>query len=147
MAEWNVHLEFEDGSSAKFWRGRVEGGELHTNWGRIGTNGQSKTKSYGTDDAALAELEKQAAKKRKKGYADVAGGGGAPAAAPEPPPEPESYEASLKLKEAGRSITLSLSVDGSSLKTEVQESYESEDAARAAFARIRRQLIEDGYQS
>ncbi|MBO6937787.1 MAG: WGR domain-containing protein [Deltaproteobacteria bacterium] len=146
MADWNVYLEFTEGSSSKFWRGRVDGGDLHTNWGRIGTDGQTKTASYGTEDAALAELEKQASKKRKKGYADASGGAAAPADAPEPPPEPESYEASLKLKEAGRSITLSLSVDGSSLKTAVEETYESEDAARAAFARIKRQLVEDGYQ-
>jgi predicted DNA-binding WGR domain protein len=143
MAEWNVHLEFREGSSNKFWRGRVEGGELLTNWGCIGTDGQTKSKSLGSADAALAELEKQAAKKRKKGYADV--GGGAEAAPAEAAPEPESYEASLTLKDEGRSIALSLSVDGASLKTEVQEAYESEEAARAAFARIRRQLIEDGY--
>jgi len=145
MAEWNVHLEFVEGSSKKFWRGRVQGGELLTNWGRIGTDGQTKTKDLGSADAALAELEKQAAKKRKKGYAD-ASGGSAPAPVAEAPPEPETYEASLALKDEGRSIALALTVDGVVLKTEVQETYESEDAARAAFARVRRQLIDDGYK-
>ena len=145
MAEWDIHLEFNEGSSNKFWRGKVEGDELTTNWGRVGTDGQSKTKGYGSAGDASADLEKQAAKKRKKGYADI-GDRPARAAAPEPPPpEPASWSASLVLKEEGRSIALALSVDGATIKTEVEETYASEDAARAAYARIKQQLEADGY--
>ncbi|MEM9194156.1 MAG: WGR domain-containing protein [Myxococcota bacterium] len=144
MADWNVHLEFSDGSSNKFWRARVEGGDLTTNWGRIGTDGQTKTKSIGSPDAALAELEKQANGKRKKGYIDTAGGAPKDEA---PPPEAlvETWSATMKLQEAGRTVELTLACDGKTLTTSVQEVYESDDSAGAAYQRIKQKLIEDGY--
>jgi predicted DNA-binding WGR domain protein len=38
MADWTVHLEFEEGTSSKFWRARVEGKTLYVNYGKIGSN-------------------------------------------------------------------------------------------------------------
>ena len=53
MSDWDVHLEFRSGSSNKFWRAKVEGADVTVNYGRIGSDGQSKTKSHGSADAAL----------------------------------------------------------------------------------------------
>ena len=37
-------------------------------WGRIGTSGQSQTEWYEARDRAVAELERMAARKRRRGY-------------------------------------------------------------------------------
>lgn len=63
--------ELSDGKSHKFWAAEVEGGELTTKWGRIGTDGQSKTKSLGSAEAADKELTKLIRAKTKKGYLRV----------------------------------------------------------------------------
>lgn len=60
--------ELSDGKSHKFWAAEVDGGELTTQWGRIGTDGQSKTKSLGSPEAADKELTKLIRAKTKKGY-------------------------------------------------------------------------------
>ncbi len=75
-------LEFIGGGSAKFWEGVVEGSDVVVTWGRIGTDGQTKRKEFGSAEAAEAFLAKQLAEKVRKGYAD-AGTASAPAA-PEP---------------------------------------------------------------
>ena len=38
--------EYIDGTSAKFWSVSVSGAEMTTQWGRIGTPGQSKTRAF-----------------------------------------------------------------------------------------------------
>ena len=57
MSDWQVHLEFEEGTSSKFWRARVEGGTLYVNYGKIGTAGQTQVKELGPD-GAHKELDK-----------------------------------------------------------------------------------------
>jgi len=80
MSEWTVHLEFEEGTSSKFWRARVEGKTLYVNYGKIGSAGQTQVKDLADPAAAKKEYDKLVAEKRKKGYADTgAGGGGAEA--------------------------------------------------------------------
>ncbi|MEN0065327.1 MAG: DNA ligase [Myxococcota bacterium] len=64
-----TRYEFSDGKSHKFWEIERVGTEVTTRWGRIGTDGQSKTKSFPTEAAAEAGLIKQTAGKVKKGYA------------------------------------------------------------------------------
>ena len=73
--------EFKDDKSSKFWDITLSGDEVTTNWGRIGTDGQSKTKSFADDAVAKKEYEKQIKSKTKKGYA-LAVGSGAVAAPP-----------------------------------------------------------------
>lgn len=63
-----TRYELSDGKSHKFWAASVDGEELTTNWGRIGTDGQSKTKSLGSPEAADKELAKLIRAKTKKGY-------------------------------------------------------------------------------
>lgn len=80
MSDWTVHLEFEEGTSSKFWRARVENKTLYVNYGKIGSNGQTQVKELADPAAAKKEYDKLVAEKRKKGYVD-SGSGGAPAAA------------------------------------------------------------------
>ena len=65
------YFELVEGKSSKFWQIEVDGAELTTTWGRIGTAGQRKTKSF--DDAAKAATEaaKLIAEKTGKGYSET----------------------------------------------------------------------------
>lgn len=76
MSNWTVHLEFQEGTSSKFWRARVEDSTLYVNYGKIGSAGQTQVKDFGTDDLAQKEYDKLVREKRKKGYVDA---GSAPA--------------------------------------------------------------------
>lgn len=76
MSDWTVHLEFEEGTSSKFWRARVEGKTLYVNYGKIGAAGQTQVKDFGDPAAATKEYEKLVREKVKKGYVESGGGGG-----------------------------------------------------------------------
>lgn len=64
------HFIYQDEKSHKFWVVEQQGNELHINWGKVGTNGQSQVKSFA--DAAAAEKAelKLIAEKVKKGYVE-----------------------------------------------------------------------------
>ncbi|MGL4422790.1 MAG: DUF4132 domain-containing protein, partial [Gemmataceae bacterium] len=64
-------FEFIEGTSKKFWAVSQNGTEYTTRWGRIGTDGQSKTKSCKSDAAATIEVNKLIAEKSGKGYSEV----------------------------------------------------------------------------
>ncbi|EFD4968319.1 DUF4132 domain-containing protein [Escherichia coli] len=66
------HFIYQDEKSHKFWAVEQQGNELHINWGKVGTNGQSQIKSF-ADAAAAAKAElKLIAEKTKKGYVENA---------------------------------------------------------------------------
>lgn len=79
MSEWTVHLVFEEGTSSKFWRARVDGKTLVVNYGKIGSVGQKQVKDFADGGAATAEYDKLVREKRKKGYHDAEAEGAAPA--------------------------------------------------------------------
>lgn len=66
-------FEFVEGTSSKFWEVSVSGCDLTTTWGRIGTPGQSKTKTFPTAEKAQAELDKLINEKTGKGYEERTG--------------------------------------------------------------------------
>ncbi|MEM9193394.1 MAG: DUF4132 domain-containing protein [Myxococcota bacterium] len=68
----NERYELVDGKSSKFWAVRVDGTTLTTQWGRIGTDGQTKEVECDSADKAMAEARKAAEKKVKKGYQKTA---------------------------------------------------------------------------
>ena len=70
-----ARYEFTDDKSSKFWEITTDGETVHTQWGRIGTAGQSKEKSFDSAAAATAAADKQIQSKTKKGYVLVGGGG------------------------------------------------------------------------
>jgi predicted DNA-binding WGR domain protein len=69
-------FEFSEGTSNKFWEVWVEGTQLMTKYGKIGSSGSQTVKDFGTDEKVTKEYDKIVAEKTKKGYEEVAGGGG-----------------------------------------------------------------------
>ena len=65
------HFEFVEGTSSKFWEVTVRGTAVNVRFGRIGTAGQSQTKSFPTAAAAQKHAEQQIASKLAKGYREL----------------------------------------------------------------------------
>jgi len=78
-----------EGSSHKFWNITLNGKDHEVRYGRIGTAGQSQTKSFATEAEAKASHDKLIAEKVKKGYAEASAGSAPPAAPPKPAPPPK----------------------------------------------------------
>lgn len=146
MSDWAIELEFHDGSSKKFWRARTDGSDFIVNYGRIGTNGQSKTKGLGSADKAAAELEKVANQKRKKGYNDVDGAQVDTAPVVEAVPEVKNKKGKFKVQRAGQTTVVEIKSDGASIETEIEETHASPEAAAASYDKIVESLIASGYQ-
>jgi DNA ligase-1 len=68
VGERPIHLECRQDGASKFWEVQVLGAELTVRWGKIGTAGQRKTKTFGSPDAAIREAEGLLAEKLSKGY-------------------------------------------------------------------------------
>lgn len=64
-------FEFDDGKSSKFWEVAIDGTDVTVRYGRIGSDGQRKTKSFADAAAANAHLEKLIGQKTSKGYEEV----------------------------------------------------------------------------
>lgn len=64
-------FELVEGTSAKFWQVTISDNDVTTQWGRIGTDGQTKTKTLDNAAAAEAEQTKLINQKTKKGYVEV----------------------------------------------------------------------------
>lgn len=63
--------EFREGRSSKFWQLSVRGKDVTVVFGRIGTLGQTKTKTHASAEAAKKEAEALVREKEKKGYREV----------------------------------------------------------------------------
>jgi DNA ligase-1 len=66
-------FEFSEGTSNKFWEVWVEGTQLMTKYGKIGSSGSQTVKDFGTDEKVKKEYDKIVAEKTKKGYEETAG--------------------------------------------------------------------------
>ena len=64
-------FELTEGSANKFWEIKVADQTLTVHFGRIGTQGQSKAKSFADDRAASTERDKLIREKTGKGYVEV----------------------------------------------------------------------------
>jgi DNA ligase-1 len=64
------YFEFVDGKSNRFWEVAVAGREIATRWGRLGTDGQTTTKSFADEAAARAAADRLIAEKTGKGYVE-----------------------------------------------------------------------------
>jgi predicted DNA-binding WGR domain protein/Leucine-rich repeat (LRR) protein len=67
----NIYLEYKDEKSAKFWKIDVNNNTHTVTYGKIGTNGQSKTKTFESVEKATKEAEKLIKAKTKKGYQEI----------------------------------------------------------------------------
>lgn len=61
-------LVYQDAKSHKFWTVEQHEQELHLCWGKVGSQGQSRTKSFANADGAALEKDKLIKEKQKKGY-------------------------------------------------------------------------------
>lgn len=66
------HFEFKDDKSSKFWQIEQSDNELNLRWGKIGTQGQSQTKSFDNAAKTLAAMTKLVKEKIGKGYIEIA---------------------------------------------------------------------------
>lgn len=66
------HFEFVGGTSAKFWEITVVGCNTTVRYGRLGTDGQTQTKSFGNPAAAQQHAAKLIGEKTAKGYVETA---------------------------------------------------------------------------
>src|SRR5580765_8280390 len=69
MARREFHLQ--DGASNKFWAIELGGKTFTVQFGRMGTDGQTQTKDFGSEAAAKAAYDKLVAEKVKKGYKEA----------------------------------------------------------------------------
>ena len=65
------HFEFIGGSSRKFWEISLSGNSFTVRFGRLGTAGQSQTKTYADEAKAKREADNLIADKVKKGYLEA----------------------------------------------------------------------------
>jgi predicted DNA-binding WGR domain protein len=65
-------FEFSEGNSNKFWAIEVNGTEVTVLFGRIGTQGQTKVKSFPDAAAAANHVARLVQEKLGKGYREVA---------------------------------------------------------------------------
>lgn len=65
-------FHFSEGASHKFWSIALDGATQTVQFGRIGTAGQTQTKTFDSDTEAHKATEKLIEAKRKKGYTEVA---------------------------------------------------------------------------
>ncbi|KWK98232.1 polymerase [Burkholderia ubonensis] len=95
-------FELIEGNSSKFWEVEQDGTGLNIRWGRIGTAGQSQTKSFADDAKARAALDKLVKEKAGKGYAEVAVAAGTSigATAAKPPAAAPSADAAADAQPA-----------------------------------------------
>lgn len=63
-------FEYADGKSFKFWKIEVQGTDVVTQYGRIGTTGQETRKSFESLPAAQKEHDKLVSEKTRKGYVE-----------------------------------------------------------------------------
>ena len=70
------YFEFRDGKSQMFWEIILEGSSHTVRFGRIGTQGQTRTKSFASDADARASCDKLIKQKTKKGYKPLSAAAG-----------------------------------------------------------------------
>jgi uncharacterized protein (TIGR02996 family) len=64
-------FQYSDAKSHKFWNIAVSGTDLTVTYGKVGSAGQTQTKSFATADKAQAEAAKLIQEKLKKGYVET----------------------------------------------------------------------------
>jgi len=64
----SIRLVADSSSGGKFWECSLDGCEMTTTFGKLGSNGQTRTKSFASEEKAVKEFEKQVRAKKKKGY-------------------------------------------------------------------------------
>jgi predicted DNA-binding WGR domain protein len=66
------YFEFVQGASNKFWEISQAGNTMTTRWGRIGSSGQSKSKSFVDEQSAASAVAALIEDKTAEGYIERA---------------------------------------------------------------------------
>ena len=64
-------FEFSEGTSNKFWEISLSGNKHTVKYGKLGSEGQAKTKDFADAAAAQKDYDKLVAEKVKKGYKEI----------------------------------------------------------------------------
>src|SRR5438477_3768381 len=64
-------FQYSDAKSHKFWNIEVSGSGFTATYGKVGSAGQSQTKTFASAEQALAEADKLIREKLKKGYVET----------------------------------------------------------------------------
>lgn len=64
-------FEYTEGSSNKFWEIWIDGSRYVVRYGRFGSEGQSQTKSFGSNEKAIQEHDSIIREKINKGYKEI----------------------------------------------------------------------------
>ena len=64
-------FEFDDGTSSKFWEAIWSGTSVTVTFGRIGTDGQSRTSEFSDSTSAESDFEKRIRSKVSNGYVEI----------------------------------------------------------------------------
>jgi predicted DNA-binding WGR domain protein/cell wall assembly regulator SMI1 len=89
-----AHLTCSEGGSNKFWEGTVDGDAITVRFGKIGSDGQTKTTKFASAAEAGKELAKLIKQKLAKGYVEAASA--APTSAAAALPDRNKLAATLK---------------------------------------------------
>lgn len=136
-------FELVEGTSSKFWEVAVDGASHTVRFGRIGTNGQSKAKTFASVKAATDDAESLAKEKLEKGYREVTAGAVRPASVA-PAKAPPALRTTLKPPRGRQPIVLTLS--GTRLVTdEIAQDFASTSEAKRQLDRVVRSRLSDGY--
>ena len=68
------YFECVGGKSNKFWKINVDGCDVTVRYGRIGTSGTAKTKTFSDQEAAQRHAQKLIEEKMGKGYSEKTDG-------------------------------------------------------------------------
>lgn len=82
---------FQDGNSQKFWSIETNGKDFTVTYGKLGTTGQSQTKSWENEEKCQKEASKLIAEKTKKGYKELSDGEAMPDRV-DVPKDPNAFE-------------------------------------------------------
>jgi predicted DNA-binding WGR domain protein len=63
-------FELVEGGSSKFWEVELKGSEQVVRFGRLGSGGQTKDKTFSDPAAAAADTARLVAEKTRKGYVE-----------------------------------------------------------------------------
>ncbi len=137
-----MRLTCTEGGSSKFWEGAVEGKNLVVRWGKIGTEGQTKTKALASAEKAEAELAKLVKEKLGKGYVADSGADSTKLEAAKKPPSKKA-EAAPKKAEGDPELAARLARLTPLLK-EGSEARLSKGATDAALAKLSKGIFGGG---
>jgi predicted DNA-binding WGR domain protein len=97
------YFEFSEGTSNKFWEVWIEGNEVRTRYGKIGTSGQVTIKDEGSPPSAQKLHDKLVREKTGKGYQEKGGSAPASSAPVEKAAKPEKVAKPPKLQQPDES--------------------------------------------